>query len=246
VSLLEVSKLRSGYSKLPVLHGVTLRCERDEIVAVVGPNGAGKTTLLKTIFGLLPVRAGSVVFDGQDLRTTLTGRRAELGMGYVPQGSNTFADLSVQDNLKVALGRDRGRAPAALERTYELFPVLGRRRRQRAKTLSGGERQILALASAMITEPRFLALDEPTTGLAPTIVEQLIQRILAFRKAGTAVLWVIEENPLQVLRHVDRVYLFQGGVVQRELAASELLADESLQAVFFGATTDAVEDARRA
>jgi branched-chain amino acid transport system ATP-binding protein len=238
VSLLEVGDVQSGYGKLPVLHGVSISAEKDEIVAVVGPNGAGKTTLMRTIFRLLPLMTGSVQFDGRNLRAFEARELAALGMGFVPQGGGTFPDLSVEDNLKVALvGKSRRDASEGLERMYETFPVLANRRRQRAKTLSGGERQMLALAGAMITSPRFLALDEPAAGLAPTIVQGLIRQILEFRKQGTAVLWVVEENPLQVLEYVDRVYLLQGGVIERELAASELLADESLQDLFFGTQT---------
>jgi ABC-type branched-subunit amino acid transport system ATPase component len=128
------------------------------------------------------------------------------------------------------------------EQMYERFPVLRDRRRQAASTLSGGERQMLALASAMITSPRFLVLDEPTTGLAPSIVQGLIQQILRFQREGTTVLWVVEENPLQVLEHVDRVYMMQAGVVERELAADELLGDSTLQELFFGVEADAPEN----
>ena len=236
MSLLEVRGIESGYGKLPVLHDVSLDVDEGEIVAIAGPNGAGKTTLMRTIFQLLPATRGSVTFDGHDLTKLDATKLAALGLGYVPQGANTFPDLSVEDNLKVALARaSRREAAAATERVYERFPVMLARRRQRAKTLSGGERQILALASAIIEEPRFLALDEPTTGLAPTIVQILVEQILELRRSGMTVLWVIEESPLQILGHVDRVYILQAGAIERELPAAELLHDEALQAVFFGA-----------
>ena len=237
MSLLEVSDLESGYGKVPVLHGVSLRVDPGEIVAVVGPNGAGKSTLMKTIFGLLPVMGGAMTFDGQDLTRVSSTHMSELGAGYVPQGSNTFPDLSVEDNLRVAMPRAKsGDLAAAQERVFENFPVLGERRRQRAKTLSGGERQMLALATATMTQPRFLALDEPTTGLAPSIVQHLIRTIVGLRDTGATVLWVVEESPLQILEHVNRVYLLQSGVIARELEARELLENESLQELFFGAT----------
>jgi len=239
VSLLEVQNVRSGYGKVPILHDVSLHVDERELVAVIGANGAGKSTLMKTITRLLPLMAGSIVFDGTDLSDRDPRAAAKLDMAYVPQDGNTFPGLSVEDNLGVSLmGIKRGEAAEMRERMYERFPVLKDRRRQAASTLSGGERQMLALASAMITSPRFLVLDEPTTGLAPSIVQGLIQQILSFQREGTTVLWVVEENPLQVLEHVDRVYLMQAGVIERELSANELLGDRTLQELFFGVETD--------
>jgi ABC-type branched-subunit amino acid transport system ATPase component len=243
VSLLEVCGIRSGYGKVPILHDVSVRVEERELVAVIGANGAGKSTLMKTITRLLPLMAGSIHFDGHDLSDRDPRAAAKLDIAYVPQDANTFPGLSVEDNLGVSLmGRKRGEAAEMREQMYERFPVLRDRRRQAASTLSGGERQMLALASAMITSPRFLVLDEPTTGLAPSIVQGLIQQILRFQREGTTVLWVVEENPLQVLEHVDRVYMMQAGVVERELAADELLGDSTLQELFFGVEADAPEN----
>jgi branched-chain amino acid transport system ATP-binding protein len=239
MSLLEVDGVRSGYGKVPVLHDVSIRVEERELVAVIGANGAGKSTLMKTVTRLLPLMSGSVVFDGHDLSGKDPRAAANLNIAYVPQDGNTFPGLSVEDNLGVSLmGRKRAEAASMREQMYERFPALKDRRRQGASTLSGGERQMLALASAMITSPRFLVLDEPTTGLAPSIVQSLIQQILRFQREGTTVLWVVEENPLQVLEHVDRVYMMQAGVVERELAAAELLGDQTLQELFFGVDTD--------
>jgi branched-chain amino acid transport system ATP-binding protein len=188
---------------------------------------------------LLPLMSGSIHFDGHDLSDGDPRAAAKLDMAYVPQDGNTFPGLSVEDNLGVPLmGVKRAEAAEMRERMYERFPVLKERRRQAASTLSGGERQMLALASAMISSPRFLVLDEPTTGLAPSIVKGLIQQILRFQRDGTTVLWVVEENPLQVLEHVDRVYMMQAGVIERELAADELLGDRTLQELFFGVETE--------
>ena len=156
-------------------------------------------------------------------------------MAYAPQGFSTFPDLSVEDNLKVPLTSQSVRGTGrSMDRMFETFPILKERRRQRAKTLSGGERQMLALASAMILEPEFLVLDEPTTGLAPSIVDTLVEQIVGFRDAGATILWVIEENPLEVLQHVERVYILQSGLIERELTAEELLKDEALRDLFFG------------
>lgn len=235
MTLLEARDVESGYGKVPVLHGVSLSIEPGEIVAIVGPNGAGKSTLMKTLFGLLPLTGGTIHFDGRDVSGMSPSKFSRVGAGFLPQGANTFPDLSVEDNLRVALPHaGRTELAAATRRAFERFPALEPRQRQRARTLSGGERQMLALASATMQQPRFLALDEPTTGLAPSIVQTLVRHILELRDAGTTVLWVIEESPLQILEHVNRVYLLQSGQIRQELPARQLLDTESLQDVFFG------------
>lgn len=234
--LLTVDNLRTGYGKLPVVHGVSLSVSANEVVAVVGPNGAGKTSLVKAIVGQLPLMSGTVTFDGHDLGQVKAPDRQALGMSVVPQSASTFPDLSVLDNLRVSfstLGRDE--AASAIQAAFAMFPVLGERREQLAKTLSGGERQMLAFASGIGTKPRFIALDEPTTGLAPTIVDGLVEKILEFREHGTSILWVVEEDPLLILPHVDRVYVLNAGAVQVEMAASDLIADTALHSLFFGA-----------
>lgn len=233
--VLRVEKLEAGYGGFPVLHGVNLEVSAGEIVAVVGPNGAGKSTLLKTIFRLLPTQSGIVQFEGEDLRRTPTHNLAAMGMGFVPQEDNTFPDLSVRDNLAVAL---RAENPIEVRRRIteigDSYPVLNDRMSQNASTLSGGERQMLALASAMITNPRFLALDEPTTGLAPAIVRERIDDILRIRDMGTTLLWVIEESPLVCLPHVDRVFVMQAGVLAPPVTSEAVLEDAALQSLFFG------------
>lgn len=234
--LLEVVDLKTGYGTLPVVHGVSLTVDVNEVVAIVGPNGAGKTSIVKAISGLLPLMGGTVTFDGTDLRPVKAASRQGLGMSVVPQSGNTFPDLSVQDNLVVSFSSlDRAAAADAIEASFAMFPVLGERRDQLAKTLSGGERQMLAFASGIGTNPRFITLDEPTTGLAPTIVDGLVEKILEFRAEGGSILWVIEEDPLLILPHVDRVYVLNAGTVQAEMPAHELMADEALQSLFFGA-----------
>lgn len=235
-TLLSVDGLESGYGKLGVLHGISMYCESNELVAVVGPNGAGKTTLMRAIFCTLPATKGTVRFDGKDITGVGSGRLSRLGMALVPQGRNTFPDLSVEDNLRVALTACHGRGSdaSALKSIYADFPRLEERRRQFARTLSGGERQMLALSQALITKPTLLALDEPTTGLAPAIVDQLIAGIVAIRERGTTVIWVVEESPLQIVKNVDRVYLLQGGTMTAEVPASDLIENTSMQKMFFG------------
>ena len=232
---LVLKDVESGYGNLPILHGVSMEVEPAEIVAVIGPNGAGKTTLMKTIFGLLPTKGGQLRFANQDLTRLSTPARAGLGMAYVPQEASTFPELTVYDNLAVSLlNTPRREQSQRIGEMLELFPALAELRRARAGTLSGGERQMLAIASAMITKPQFLALDEPTTGLAPSIVAARINDITAAREAGATVLWVIEESPMLCLPHVDRVYVLNSGELGASQPASELLDEELLQATFFG------------
>jgi ABC-type branched-subunit amino acid transport system ATPase component len=235
MSLLAVEDLVSGYGTLPVLHGVSLAVSDNEIVALIGPNGAGKTTLLKAVFGLLPTSGGTVSFADTSLSGLRVGARRQLGMSLVPQTGGTFPDLTVEDNLRVsysALGSDE--AEKALTEAYAMFPVLAERRRQSARTLSGGERQMLTFVSGIGGRPRLLALDEPTAGLAPTIVHGLMQAIVGYKNGGSAVLFVVEENPFEVLPYADRVYVLRAGVIQAEMPARDLLAQEDLEALFFG------------
>ncbi len=234
-SSLVLNEVHSGYGDLPILHGVSLEVAPGEIVAVIGPNGAGKSTLMKTLFGLLAVRGGTMTFGDVDLGQTGTARRAELGMAYVPQEGSTFPELTVYDNLAVSLLRESALTQSRhINEMLESFPALQELRRARAGTLSGGERQMLAIASAMISQPRFLALDEPTTGLAPSIVQERIADIVAVRERGTSVLWVIEESPMLCLPHVDRVYVLNSGVLGPSQPAEDMLDEELLQATFFG------------
>jgi ABC-type branched-subunit amino acid transport system ATPase component len=235
MSLLELKGLETGYGKLPVLHAVDLRVDDNEMVALIGPNGAGKTSLAKAVFGLLPAMNGSISFDGEDLTGAPSAKRMQLGMAMAPQVGNTFPELTVEDNLVTSfstLSSEESRA--ALDNAYTLFPRLAERRRQAARTLSGGERQMLAFACASGTKPRFLLLDEPTTGLAPTIVHSLVERIVESKDRGASILWIIEENPLEVLPYVDRVYVLSNGTVRAETAAEDLLSEEALRTLFFG------------
>ncbi len=235
MSLLELKGLETGYGKLPVLHSVDLRVEENEMVALIGPNGAGKTSLAKAVFGLLPVMKGSLWFDGDELTGAATARRMQLRMSMAPQVGNTFPELTVDDNLITSFSAPSSEeSRAAVDYAYSLFPRLAERRRQPARTLSGGERQMLSFACASGTRPRFLLLDEPTTGLAPTIVHSLVEKILEFKSGGASILWIIEENPLEVLPYVDRVYVLNNGIVQAETAAKDLLSEEALRALFFG------------
>lgn len=235
MTLLTIDDVTAGYGKLPVIHGVSLSVNANETVALVGPNGAGKSTLLKTLFQLVIPMAGRIGLDGTDIASIPANQLVRRGMAYVPQGGNTFPALSVDENLKVALmPLGRSKLKAGLDAAYDRFPALAKRRTGSASTLSGGERQMLAVAGALATAPKFLALDEPTTGLAPTIVQELIAQLSDATRDGVGVLWVVEENPSLILPHCDRVHIMASGRISAEQDVAEALDDEALRKLFFG------------
>ncbi|WP_396922469.1 ABC transporter ATP-binding protein [Mycolicibacterium sp.] len=234
MSLLDVENLTSGYGRNNIIRGVTLSAEHGSITAIIGPNGAGKTTLVQTIAGVVDARGGSVTLDGQNLEGMSARERARRGLGYTPQLRNVFGALSVEDNLEVvtrAMGLPRER----LDEAFDLFPILAERRKQRAGTLSGGQRQQLAIASSLLMRPQLLILDEPTTGLAPQIVDSLIDQICRIERGGTGVLWVIEEHPSQILPLCKSVFLMDSGQIRHEASGPELLADPNFAEIFLGA-----------
>ncbi|WP_197380188.1 ABC transporter ATP-binding protein [Mycolicibacterium mengxianglii] len=235
MTLLTVRDLTAGYGKLPVIHEVSLDVRSNETVALVGPNGAGKSTLLKSVFGLVEPMSGRIEFMGTDLATIPTAQLVRRGMAYVPQGGNTFPSLTVEENLRVALmPMGRSKLSTGIDTAFDRFPSLRKRRGSSASTLSGGERQMLAVAGALAAEPKLLALDEPTTGLAPTIVQELIARLAETAKDGVGVLWVVEENPAVILPHCDRVHIMQAGRISPEQDVASVLEDEGLRKLFFG------------
>jgi branched-chain amino acid transport system ATP-binding protein len=199
----------------------------------LGANGAGKSTLMKTIARILWVIAGDVIFDGKSVTKLQTYQMTALGLGYVPQENNIFPDLSVEDNLLMSgfLAKD---ARARVKRAYGRFPILEERKSQKAGTLSGGERQMLATGCALSLDPKLLILDEPTSGLSPQVTEGLIQGIVDINKEGTAILWVVEENPRSVLCHCSRAFFLDSGVVARTDTSTCLLEDPNFDAMFLG------------
>jgi ABC-type branched-subunit amino acid transport system ATPase component len=233
MSLLEVNSLESGYGKLPILHGIDLHVDEGELVAVIGPNGAGKSTLLKSISGLLPCWKGQVNFAGKCVHDFDASLLPTWGLGYVPQDRNVFPGLTVAENLEMAATLSKDRGPK-IKAAYERFPILGERQKQLARTLSGGERQMLAIASALMLDPKLLMVDEPTTGLAPVKAIEVINHILDINHNGTAILWVVEENPASVLEHCPRVYLLESGQVRRTDSGKNLLDDPKFAELFLG------------
>ncbi|WP_447711763.1 ABC transporter ATP-binding protein [Mycobacterium sp. C31M] len=235
--LLDVRELVTGYGSLEVVRGASVRVRAGEIVAVVGPNGAGKSTLLKAIARSLPVLGGALEFGGVDISTMPQTKIAERGIGYVPQSGNVFPELSVAENLQVSFRGSATALKTESEKIFERFPRLRERKTQAASTLSGGERQMLAIACALLGQPSLLLLDEPTTGLAPIVVSERIDDILRLRDDGAGVLWVIEEHPRICLPAVDRVHFMADGNLAPAIPAADLLVEGALEELFFGAAT---------
>ena len=237
-ALLEVRGLRAGYGALEVLRGIDLDVAAGELVAVLGPNGAGKSTLLRAVSRYdATLRGGTIVFDGVDLTRATTERTVRLGCLQVPEGRQLFARLSVDDNLRLgAFVRRRGTLDVDLRSVYERFPPLAARRAQHAYTLSGGEQQMLAIGRALMARPKLLMLDEPSTGLAPQIVEQIFAIASELARGGTALL-IVEQNAYLTLRHADRAYVLEHGAVALAGTAAELARDERVKAIYLGGST---------
>jgi branched-chain amino acid transport system ATP-binding protein len=229
-TLLALTEVTAGYGKTSVLRGITLDMAEGEIVAMVGHNGAGKTAILRTVMGLLFPRSGTVCFGGRDVSRLDPSGRVRAGLGLVPQGSNTFPDLSVADNLELSLAFQPvdGDRRERLRFVYDLFPALVPRQRQRASSLSAGERQMLAIGIALVKRPRLLLLDEPSLGLAPVLVSRLMDTIGEInRQLGTAVL-LAEQNMKEALRIAQRAFVIHTGRVVLVERADALVRREDL------------------
>ena len=234
-----MSGLSARYGPVHALRDVSLDVRAGELVALIGANGAGKSTLLRTITGLLAPTAGRVAVDGRDV----TGRAPEAllraGVALVPERRRIFGDLTVLDNLELggyALPRGRdfaSRLAAGVEAAYDRFPVLRQRSRQLAGTLSGGEQQMLAIGRALMTRPRLLLCDEPSLGLAPLVVQEIMRLLAVLRAAGTTIL-LVEQNARLALRFADRAYVLEVGRVALSGASADLLADDQLKAAYLG------------
>jgi neutral amino acid transport system ATP-binding protein len=233
--LLAVEDLVTGYvPEVDILNGVDLAVRDGEIVTVIGPNGAGKSTLIKSIFGLLPPRRGRVVLRGEDLAGLRPHSITRRGMSYVPQLDNVFETLSVEENLQMG-ALERRTARERIDAMYELFPRLGERRRQAAGTMSGGERQMLAMARALMPEPKILLLDEPSAGLAPAFVESTFDKIAEINRHGVTLV-MVEQNARRALGMSTRGYVLDLGQNRYEGRGEELLNDPRVAELYLGGT----------
>jgi neutral amino acid transport system ATP-binding protein len=237
--ILAAEDLVGGYvAEVDILRGCSLRVAAGELVVVIGPNGAGKSTLAKTIFGLVRPRQGRVVLDGHDITGAPPHAITERGMSYVPQVANVFASLTVRENLEVGGVLRRAETNRRIDEMAEVFPRLAERRRQRAGTLSGGERQMLAMARALMPEPKVLILDEPSAGLAPKVVGEVFDTVATIKRSGVTIV-MIEQNARRALAMADRGYVLEGGANRFEGPGPRLLADPQVAELYLGATTHA-------
>ena len=241
--MLRLRNVDAGYGALTVLRRVSLHVSPGEIVTIVGANGAGKTTLLRTVAGLVRSRAGEVVFDGQAATRLRTEAIVALGCSLVPEGRQVFAPMEVRENLllgahvQVARG-NRAQVARDLERVYAMFPILERRQRQLAGTLSGGEQQMLAIGRALMARPKLMMLDEPSMGLAPLVVKDIFGIVRRIAEEGTTVL-LVEQNARSALQIATRGYVLETGRIVLQGTAEELLANRDVQRAYLGSELDA-------
>jgi branched-chain amino acid transport system ATP-binding protein len=233
--MLEVRRLECRYGKVNVLKGVSLEVRHGELVSLIGANGAGKTTTLKAISGLVPSVGGRIVFEGEDITRAPAKRILELGIAHCPEGRRVFPYMTVQENLEMGcyLRSDHARVAEDMDRILSRFPVLAERRSQPAGTLSGGEQQMLAIGRALMSRPRLMLFDEPSLGLAPTMVERTFDIITEIRKEGTTVL-MVEQNAYAALEMCDRSYVLESGEVALHGTGAELLGNPHVRDAYLG------------
>jgi ABC-type branched-subunit amino acid transport system ATPase component len=233
VTVLEARDVVSGYGEVEILHKVSIRVEEEEIVTIIGPNGAGKSTLLKTVFGLLTCKRGRVFFGGEDVTGQSPQAMVRKGMCYVPQSDNVFPSLTVQENLEMGAFIRRDNYRPKIEEVLTLFPDVMERRHTRAGKLSGGQRQMLALARALMLEPRILLLDEPSASLAPNMVELVFSKILDINRTGVAIV-MVEQNARESLKLSHRGYVLAMGQNRLEGSGESLLESEEVGRTYLG------------
>jgi ABC-type branched-subunit amino acid transport system ATPase component len=231
--VLEVQDVVAGYlPEVDILNGVSINVAEGEIVTVIGPNGAGKSTLIKTIFGLLRPREGSIVFRGEDISGSKPHDITSLGLSYVPQLDNVFKTLTVDENLEMG-SLDTAKTRDRMDRMYELFPRLGERKTQAAGTMSGGERQMVAMARALMPDPEILLLDEPSAGLAPAFVEAIFEKIEDINHSGVTIV-MVEQNARRALGMSNRGYVLDLGKDRFEGPGKQLLSDPKVAELYLG------------
>ncbi len=226
--------MTGGYGKGPdILHDCTIAVDKGEIAVIVGPNGAGKSTAMKAVFGMLDVRAGSVRLDGEDITSLTPQDRVIRGMGFVPQTSNIFTSMTVEENLEMGAFIRRDDFSDTMEQVYDLFPILRDKRNQPAGELSGGQRQQVAVGRALMTQPKVLMLDEPTAGVSPIVMDELFDRIIEVARTGLPIL-MVEQNARQALEIADKGYVLVQGRNAYTGTGKELLADPEVRKSFLG------------
>ena len=233
MSFLIGKEMSAGYGGTDILHSCTIGVEQGEIAVVVGPNGAGKSTAMKAVFGMLPLREGSVLMGDRDITHLKPQDRVRNGMGFVPQNNNVFTSLTVQENLEMGAFIRRDDFSDTLTQVFDLFPVLKEKRSQAAGELSGGQRQQVAVGRALMTQPQVLMLDEPTAGVSPIVMDELFDRIIERARSGIAIL-MVEQNAKQALSIADKGYVLVQGSNRYTDTGSALLANPNVRKAFLG------------
>ncbi len=234
MALLKVDNVTTGYADMEVLGEVSIEVNESEIVSIIGPNGAGKSTLMKAVFGLLHPWAGAISLGDRDISRHSPFQIVNEGMCYVPQVDNVFTSLTVEENLELGgYTLDVDKVAGSLERIYEIFPVLKERRRQSAGKMSGGERQMVAMGSALMLNPKLLLLDEPSAGLSPKLVDEIFERIVSINATGVAIL-MVEQNAQKSLQMAHRGYVLANGENRFEGSAKSLLEDTEVGRLYLG------------
>jgi branched-chain amino acid transport system ATP-binding protein len=233
-NLVQIHELVAGYVPgVDILRGASIHVGHGEMVGIIGPNGAGKSTLIKAIFGLVPIRSGVMELDGADIVGTAGFDLVKMGVGYVPQVRNVFGSLSVEENLRMGVFLRPDRFAARRDQVFDLFPVLADKRGDRAESLSGGQRQVLAMGRALMMEPSLMLLDEPSAGLSPAMQDEVFERIAAINDEGVSIL-IVEQNAHKALRICDRGYVLDQGVVAYTGTGTELLGDPKVIELYLG------------
>lgn len=233
MAFLEALNMTGGYGAADILHDCSISVEKGDIAVIVGPNGAGKSTAMKAVFGMLPLREGAVTLDGRDITGLSPQERVRTGMGFVPQTSNVFTSMTVQENLEMGAYIREDDFTGTMEQVFSLFPILEEKRKQPAGELSGGQRQQVAVGRALMTRPALLMLDEPTAGVSPIVMDELFDKILEIAATGIAIL-MVEQNARQALNIADQGYVLVQGENRYTDTGAALLADPDVRKSFLG------------
>ena len=233
MSFLVGEQMTGGYGAADILHGCSIGVEKGEIAVIVGPNGAGKSTAMKAVFGMLPLRQGRIVFDGEDITQIKPEERVIKGMGFVPQTNNVFTSMTVEENLEMGAFIRNDPISDSIAQVYDLFPILKQKRKQSAGELSGGQRQQVAVGRALMTQPKLLLLDEPTAGVSPIVMDELFDRIIEIARLNVAIL-MVEQNAKQALEIADRGYVLVQGLNRFTDTGEALLANPEVRRAFLG------------
>ncbi|WP_354596657.1 ABC transporter ATP-binding protein [Streptomyces sp. JL1001] len=234
-ALLEVEDLRVAYGKIEAVKGISFKVEEGEVVTLIGTNGAGKTTTLRTLSGLIKPLAGQIKFTGKSLRRVPAHQVVSLGLAHSPEGRHIFPRMTIEDNLRLGafLRKDSDGINKDIQRAYDLFPILGERRKQAAGTLSGGEQQMLAMGRALMSQPKLLMLDEPSMGLSPIMMQKIMATITELREQGTTIL-LVEQNAQAALSLANHAHVMEIGSIVLSGTGQDLLHDDSVRKAYLG------------